>query len=303
MLERDLAVRDRQGRDREDDGGRRARRGGHRARAAGAGLRPGRRPARRPRRLRAPVGGARRAARGAHRVDAQAAGRRGCRRRPRPLRSRSPSSLTPRRGQGAGHDRQGRRSREGLGRATTSSSPTARRPVTHWPCCARRGRSPLWRTSDRSARRHGRRAVPPRSRRGPATSALRFPRSCRSTSCSSSTRACARRVGRGLDLIVVNGVYPDRFSDEEAERLHAIDGEGPVRERRSRSTARRGHTPSAWRGCAIDANADRHAPVRVREIGRASCGLAASIVSRDTGQRRSAASRSSALCIAATMSS
>jgi len=35
-------------------------------------------------------------------------------------------------------------------------------------------------------------------------------------------------VGRGLDLIVVNGVYPDRFSDEEAERLHAVDGRGPV---------------------------------------------------------------------------
>jgi hypothetical protein len=35
-------------------------------------------------------------------------------------------------------------------------------------------------------------------------------------------------VRRGLDLIVVNGVYPDRFSDEEAERLHALDGRGPV---------------------------------------------------------------------------
>lgn len=28
-------------------------------------------------------------------------------------------------------------------------------------------------------------------------------------------------TGRGLDLIVANGVYPDRFSDEEAERLRA----------------------------------------------------------------------------------
>ena len=29
-------------------------------------------------------------------------------------------------------------------------------------------------------------------------------------------------VGRGLDLIVVNGLYPDRFSDEEAERLRGV---------------------------------------------------------------------------------
>jgi anion-transporting ArsA/GET3 family ATPase len=35
--------------------------------------------------------------------------------------------------------------------------------------------------------------------------------------------------GRGLDLIVVNGVYPDRFSDDEAARLRALDGSGPVR--------------------------------------------------------------------------
>ena len=29
-------------------------------------------------------------------------------------------------------------------------------------------------------------------------------------------------VGRGLDLIVVDGLYPDRFGDEEAERLRAF---------------------------------------------------------------------------------
>jgi hypothetical protein len=29
-------------------------------------------------------------------------------------------------------------------------------------------------------------------------------------------------VGRGLDLIVVNGLYPDRFSDEQAERLRGV---------------------------------------------------------------------------------
>jgi anion-transporting ArsA/GET3 family ATPase len=36
-------------------------------------------------------------------------------------------------------------------------------------------------------------------------------------------------VGRGLDLIVVNGVYPDRFTDEEAVRLRGLDACGPVR--------------------------------------------------------------------------
>jgi hypothetical protein len=36
-------------------------------------------------------------------------------------------------------------------------------------------------------------------------------------------------VGRGLDLIVVNGVYPDRFTDAEASQLRALDGDGPIR--------------------------------------------------------------------------
>jgi anion-transporting ArsA/GET3 family ATPase len=35
-------------------------------------------------------------------------------------------------------------------------------------------------------------------------------------------------VGRGLDLIVVNGVHPDRFSDEEAERLRSVAPRFPV---------------------------------------------------------------------------
>jgi anion-transporting ArsA/GET3 family ATPase len=34
-------------------------------------------------------------------------------------------------------------------------------------------------------------------------------------------------VGRGLDLIVVNGVYPDRFTDAEADRLRALARRGP----------------------------------------------------------------------------
>lgn len=35
-------------------------------------------------------------------------------------------------------------------------------------------------------------------------------------------------VGRGLDLIVVNGVYPDRFSDAEAEQLRAAAQRAPA---------------------------------------------------------------------------
>ena len=35
-------------------------------------------------------------------------------------------------------------------------------------------------------------------------------------------------VGRGLDLIVVNAVYPDRFSDEDAERLRRVRDRFPV---------------------------------------------------------------------------
>ncbi len=35
-------------------------------------------------------------------------------------------------------------------------------------------------------------------------------------------------VGRGLDLIVVNALYPDRFSDEEAERLRAVAERWPA---------------------------------------------------------------------------
>jgi hypothetical protein len=36
-------------------------------------------------------------------------------------------------------------------------------------------------------------------------------------------------LGRDLDLVVVDGVYPDRFSDAEAERLRELAGIGAVR--------------------------------------------------------------------------
>ena len=51
-------------------------------------------------------------------------------------------------------------------------------------------------------------------------------------------------IGCGLDLIVVNGLYPDRFSDEEAERLRArrLAGRRPSASH-SRSIAARARTP------------------------------------------------------------
>jgi hypothetical protein len=47
-------------------------------------------------------------------------------------------------------------------------------------------------------------------------------------------------VGRELDLIVVNGLYPDRFNDEETEWLHAFAGRVPAVARRSPTTGTRG---------------------------------------------------------------
>ena len=36
-------------------------------------------------------------------------------------------------------------------------------------------------------------------------------------------------IGRGLDLVVVNAVHPDRFSDEDAERIQETADQGPGR--------------------------------------------------------------------------
>lgn len=38
-------------------------------------------------------------------------------------------------------------------------------------------------------------------------------------------RSLPEVVGRALDLVVVNGVHPDRFTDAEAERLRALDAD------------------------------------------------------------------------------
>ncbi|HEY8537133.1 MAG TPA: hypothetical protein VIL25_11805, partial [Vicinamibacterales bacterium] len=42
-------------------------------------------------------------------------------------------------------------------------------------------------------------------------------------------RSLPSTVGRGLDLVVVNAVHPDRFSDEEARRLREAAERGPGR--------------------------------------------------------------------------
>ena len=41
-------------------------------------------------------------------------------------------------------------------------------------------------------------------------------------------RALPALVGRGLDLVVVNAVHPDRFSDADAQRLRAVARRSPV---------------------------------------------------------------------------
>jgi len=41
-------------------------------------------------------------------------------------------------------------------------------------------------------------------------------------------RGLPDEIGRGLDLIVVNGMYPDRFSDAEAEQLRAAAQRAPA---------------------------------------------------------------------------
>ena len=51
--------------------------------------------------------------------------------------------------------------------------------------------------------------------------ASRCRRRCRSTRRSSSARGCTTRSALGLDAIVVNGVYPERFSGKEADALRA----------------------------------------------------------------------------------
>jgi len=48
-------------------------------------------------------------------------------------------------------------------------------------------------------------------------------------------------MGRGLDLVVVDGVYPDRFSDAEAERLRDLADIGAVRAALSMHRVARAH--------------------------------------------------------------
>jgi anion-transporting ArsA/GET3 family ATPase len=48
-------------------------------------------------------------------------------------------------------------------------------------------------------------------------------------------------LGRELELVVVDGVYPDRFSDAEAERLRELAGHGAVRAALSEHRVARAH--------------------------------------------------------------
>ena len=76
-------------------------------------------------------------------------------------------------------------------------------------------------------------------------------------------------LGRSLDLVVVNGVYPDRFTNAEAVRLQAFRRShpaGPGRARAAPARARSGEPgPLAARA---GARAGDHAPVPVRPADR-----------------------------------
>ena len=76
----------------------------------------------------------------------------------------------------------------------------------------------------RQAEQGLRHALRPRDAR--ATSPSRCPRRCRSTRRSSSATGCEDAVGLGLDAIVVNGLYPERYTKAEAEALRAAAANG-----------------------------------------------------------------------------
>ena len=73
-------------------------------------------------------------------------------------------------------------------------------------------------------------------------------------------------TGRGLDLIVVNAVYPDRFSDEEAERLRRVARPRPPWSRVALAQHRRARAHAAQvarlREQAQPAGGDAPVPVR-----------------------------------------
>jgi hypothetical protein len=95
-------------------------------------------------------------------------------------------------------------------------------------CSRRRARSAK---SHGWARWAGRRASWASSsaiRRSPATSASRFRRRCPWEEVLELDQQLPDAVGRPLDLIVVNGVYPDRFSDPEAEQLRHVAQRFPM---------------------------------------------------------------------------
>ena len=80
-----------------------------------------------------------------------------------------------------------------------------------------RRRSPGSGRSTRRPRQLDRLHHRPRSTPAPRSSPC--PRRCRSTSRRRSSTTCASEVGVAVDRVYMNGLYPERFSDAEAERL------------------------------------------------------------------------------------
>ena len=143
--------------------------------------------------------------------------------------------------EGADHDRQGvgARADAALGQAQPRLRP-------------RRRRRARLRPRDRDAhdaadvrRDRARRADPPpgvqglrdalATPRAPATSRSRCRRRCRSTRRSSSSGGCATAVGLGLDAIVMNAMWPERFSAGRRDQAARRDRDGRARPARRRA--------------------------------------------------------------------
>ena len=110
----------------------------------------------------------------------------------------------------------------------------------------------------------------------PATWRSRSPRRCRSTRRSSSATRLEAAVGLGLDAVVVNGLYPERYTKAEAEMLRSAAAERarargarrrPRRARRARALARAADARPAAAQAGRRAGARAAAAVRAR--GRA----------------------------------
>ena len=138
-------------------------------------------------------------------------------RRAHPLAGVHPLRRRRARSEGASHHRQGRRPRAAPGlRRRDRRRPLHGHALGMLAAPRTRGR----RRADRSGRHAGPGAARlPRRPRPAGYVGVTLPEEMAVEEVLDLERDLPDAIGRELDLIVVNGLYPDRFSDEEAERL------------------------------------------------------------------------------------